>query len=168
MREEIFKIEELINKSGYDTFIKNENIFLIKDGKVTETPIKNINILLHGNVTPKLEDIALLMINNHSEKVKIEEGFYEGAQPISKDKFKELLKESLNKDTSKNEKEEIEKKLDLTDPEIKLLYNKWDNGDCSLVGIVEIYLYQCIKKHKDENGAYYDTDYDQIKLRYGK
>ena len=61
----------------------------------------------------------------------------------------------------------IESLLDLKDEEIKQLYYTWDNGDCSLVGLTEIYLYQCIKKHKQENGAYYDTDYDQIKLRCG-
>lgn len=62
----------------------------------------------------------------------------------------------------------IEKLLDLNDIEIKTLYNSWDKGDCSLVGLVEIYLYQCIKKHKQENGVNYDTDYDIIKLRYGQ
>lgn len=59
----------------------------------------------------------------------------------------------------------IEKLLDFNDMEIKQLYNSWDKGDCSLVGIAELYLYQCIKKHKQENGEYSDTDYDNIKLR---
>ncbi len=67
-----------------------------------------------------------------------------------------------------NEKDTIESLLDLNDDEIKQLYNGWDKGDCSLVGLTEIYLYQCIKKHKQENGAYYDTDYDNIHLRYGQ
>ena len=59
----------------------------------------------------------------------------------------------------------IEKLINLNDDEIKSLYNSWDNGDCSLVGLVEIYLYQCIKIHKEEHGDFYDTDYDNIKLR---
>ena len=67
-----------------------------------------------------------------------------------------------------DEKNTIESLLDLNDDEIKQLYNSWDKGDCSLVGLTEIYLYQCIKKHKKENGAYYDTDYDNIHLRYGQ
>ena len=67
-----------------------------------------------------------------------------------------------------NEKNTIESLLDLNDDEIKQLYNGWDKGDCSLVGLTEIYLYQCIKKHKQENGDYYDTDYDNIHLRYGQ
>jgi hypothetical protein len=62
----------------------------------------------------------------------------------------------------------IENLLDLSDDEIRQLHAKWDKGDCSLVGLVEIYLYQCIKKHKEENGTYYDTDYDSIRLRYGQ
>lgn len=65
------------------------------------------------------------------------------------------------------EKDTIERLLKFDD-EIKQLYNIWDKGDCSLVGLVEIYLYQCIKQHKKENGAYYDTDFDNIHLRYGQ
>lgn len=61
----------------------------------------------------------------------------------------------------------IENLLDLSDDEINGFYGSWDKGDCSLVGLVEIYLYQCIKKHKQENGCNYDTDYDEIYLRYG-
>jgi hypothetical protein len=60
---------------------------------------------------------------------------------------------------------QIDKLIDLEDDEIRSLYNSWDKGDCSLVGIVELYLFQCRKKHKEENGEYYDTDYDQIILR---
>jgi hypothetical protein len=60
----------------------------------------------------------------------------------------------------------IEDLLDFYDSEIKSMYNSWEKGDCFLVGIVEIYLYQCIKHHKQENGVYYNTDYDYIKLRY--
>jgi hypothetical protein len=64
-----------------------------------------------------------------------------------------------------DEKNIILRLLDLNDTEIKQLYNSWDKGDCSLVGLTEIYLYQCIKKHKQETGAYYDTDYNNIHLR---
>ena len=60
----------------------------------------------------------------------------------------------------------IESLLDFNDKEINNLYLKWDKGDCSLIGITEIYLYQCIKKHKEANGEYYDTDIDKIKLRF--
>ena len=38
--------------------------------------------------------------------------------------------------------EVIEGLLDVSDKEIEQLYNSWDKGDCSLVGLVEIYLYQ--------------------------
>jgi len=62
----------------------------------------------------------------------------------------------------------IESLLNLEDGDIKRMYNSWDKGDCSLVGLVEIYLYQCIEKHKYKNGDYYDTDYDNIKLRNNK
>lgn len=66
------------------------------------------------------------------------------------------------------EKNAIESLLDFDDGEIKQLYNTWDKGDCSLVGLAEIFLYQCIKKHKEIRGDYYDTDYDNIHLRYGQ
>lgn len=44
----------------------------------------------------------------------------------------------------------IDELIDQDDPEIKQMYFGWDKGDCSLVGLVELYLYQCIKKHKSE------------------
>ena len=62
----------------------------------------------------------------------------------------------------------IENLIDLADAEIKSLYMRWDKGDCSEVGLCEILLYQIIKEHKLQNGEFYDTDYDIIKLRYGK
>ena len=61
---------------------------------------------------------------------------------------------------------EIEELLDFSIPEIKTHYDCWDRGDCSLIGLIEILLFQEILKHKTENGAYYDTDYDIIHLRY--
>ena len=64
-------------------------------------------------------------------------------------------------------KNKIESMLDFTDDEIKSLYYSWDKGDCSVIGLCEILLYQLIKKHKEEQGIFYDTDYDEIKLRYG-
>ena len=62
-------------------------------------------------------------------------------------------------------REIIEDLINLDDPEIKTIYRRWGKGDCSEVGLIEILLYQVIKEHKQENGEYYDTDYDQIKLR---
>ena len=59
----------------------------------------------------------------------------------------------------------VEKILHLNDPKIKRLYDSWDKGDCSLIGIVEILLYQSIHEHIKENGEYYNHDIDQIKLR---
>jgi len=60
----------------------------------------------------------------------------------------------------------IEKLLDMDDTITKSNYMIWDSGDCSEVGLCEILLDQLIRKHKKDNGEYYDTDYDQIKLRY--
>jgi len=60
----------------------------------------------------------------------------------------------------------IEKLLDMDDTITKSNYMRWDKGDCSEVGLCEILLDQLIRKHKEDNGEYYDTDYDQIKLRY--
>jgi hypothetical protein len=55
--------------------------------------------------------------------------------------------------------------LDLEDEEIKSLYNGWDKGDCSVIGLCEILLHQEMKKHKKENGEWYDRDIYEIKLR---
>ena len=65
-------------------------------------------------------------------------------------------------------RDKIEELLDMDDPITKQNYLGWDKGDCSEVGLCEILLDQLIRKHKEENGEYYDTDYDQIKLRYQK
>jgi len=58
--------------------------------------------------------------------------------------------------------------IDKKDPEILNLWMAWDKGDCSVVGLLEILLHQEIKKHKKENGDYYDRDYDKIALKYGQ
>jgi hypothetical protein len=60
----------------------------------------------------------------------------------------------------------IEELLNMDDPITKEKYLRWDKGDCSEVGLCEILLDQLIRNHKNENGEWYDTDYDQIKLRY--
>jgi hypothetical protein len=65
-----------------------------------------------------------------------------------------------------NRRDVIESLINLNDPAIESLYNRWDKGDCSEVGLCEILLRQIINEHKAENGSFYDTDYDQIKLRY--
>ena len=62
----------------------------------------------------------------------------------------------------------LEELLDMSDPITKSNYMRWDKDDCSEVGLCEILLDQLIRKHKEDNGEYYDTDYDQIKLRYQK
>jgi len=59
----------------------------------------------------------------------------------------------------------VESLLDLSNAEIKQLYNSWDKGDCSLIGLIEILLYQELQEHKRINKEYYNTDYDEIKLR---
>ena len=65
-----------------------------------------------------------------------------------------------------NKRNAIESMLDMDDPITKRNYMSWDKGDCSEVGLCEILLSQLIRQHKQENGYYYETDYDQIKLRY--
>jgi len=65
-------------------------------------------------------------------------------------------------------RDDIERLLDFEDEDVKGFYRSWDKGDCSVVGLIEILLFQEIKKHKASNGPYYDQDYDQIILRYRK
>ena len=62
--------------------------------------------------------------------------------------------------------DKIEELLDMGDTITKQNYMGWDKGDCSEVGLCEILLDQLIRKHKEENGEWYDRDYDEIKLRY--
>jgi hypothetical protein len=147
--EEIYELQELLNSSGYDAIINEKVFHLIKDGRVVETDIKYIENLLTAEKPHHINDIASILTENHKKGINCL-GFNEPPTKIS------------------IEISEIERKLNQSDPEIKSLYNRWDKGDCSLVGIVEIYLYQCIKEHKEKNGSYYDTDYDEITLRYGQ
>jgi hypothetical protein len=65
-----------------------------------------------------------------------------------------------------NRIEKIESLLNMEDPITKRNYMSWDKSDCSEVGLCEILLFQLIREHKQENGEHYDTDYNQIKLRY--
>lgn len=60
----------------------------------------------------------------------------------------------------------IESLLDMEDPITKRNYMSWDKGDCSEVGLCEVLLSQLIRKHKQENGEWYNRDFDAIKLRY--
>lgn len=64
------------------------------------------------------------------------------------------------------EKFQIESLLNMDDPITRQNWMSWDKGDCSKVGLCEILLSQFIREHKQENGVWYNTDYDQIKLRY--
>ena len=66
----------------------------------------------------------------------------------------------------KVKREQIESLLNMEDPTTKQHYMRWDKGDCSEIGLCEILLAQLIREHKQENGKYYDDDFDQIKLRY--
>jgi hypothetical protein len=63
-------------------------------------------------------------------------------------------------------KDKIEELLDMSDPMTKSHYMIWDSSNCSEIRLCEILLDQLIRKHKKDNGEYYDTDYDQIKLSF--
>jgi hypothetical protein len=63
-------------------------------------------------------------------------------------------------------KNHIKSLLNRLDEQTEKDYQKWDKGDCSEIGLCEILLKQLIREHKEHNGEYYDTDYDQIQLRY--
>ena len=84
---------------------------------------------------------------------------------ILEEELKKVREESFKQ---KKMRDKIEELLDMSDPVTKSHYMVWDSGDSSEVGLCEILLDQLIRKHKEDNGEYYDTDYDQIKLRYQK
>lgn len=79
-------------------------------------------------------------------------------------KLREIVKKRFSKIPKRSDI--IESLIDLSDVEIKSDYYSWDKGDCSEIGLCEILLKQLIKCHKVGNGNYYNTDYDNIKLRY--
>jgi len=60
---------------------------------------------------------------------------------------------------------EIEKLLDLNNSYIRNLYNSWDKGDCSTVGLTRILLIQEIFKEikvRDNPIGQYDGQYDDF------
>ena len=65
-----------------------------------------------------------------------------------------------------NRREQLESLLNMEDTITKVNYMRWDKGDCSEIGLCEILLSQLIRLHKQENGEWYDRDFDEIKLRY--
>ena len=65
-----------------------------------------------------------------------------------------------------SKRDQIVSLLNMEDPITKRNYMSWDKKDCSVVGLCEILLAQLIREHKQENGEWYDRDYEQIKLRY--
>ena len=57
---------------------------------------------------------------------------------------------------------EIEKILDMNNPEIHQLWMGWDKGDCTDIGLARILLIQEIKKEIVERGQYYDGQYNEL------
>jgi len=108
------------------------------------------------------------MENKENNEIPAHIRTIDAVEEISRLLREEVDKNILESDTRNRIILHIEYLLNMQDPEIRSLYMSWDKGDCSEVGLCEILLYQLIKKHKEDNGANYDTDYDQIKLRYGK
>ena len=57
---------------------------------------------------------------------------------------------------------DIEMLLDMENDEIRSLYNIWDKGDCSIVGLTRILMIQTIVNEIKKRDAYYDGEYDEI------
>ena len=57
---------------------------------------------------------------------------------------------------------EIEKLLDMKYSTTKRLYMWWDKGDCSLIGLIRIYMIQEIEKEIDIRGEHYDEQYRNV------
>ena len=63
---------------------------------------------------------------------------------------------------------EVTPLINLNDLEIKALYDKWYENDCTIVGLYEILLYQNIREEIAIEGDVYQGEYDNIVLRYGQ
>jgi hypothetical protein len=59
-------------------------------------------------------------------------------------------------------RDQIENLLDLDNSYIKNLYNSWDKGDCSTVGLARLLLIQEITKEIKIRGIHYDGQYDDF------
>lgn len=56
----------------------------------------------------------------------------------------------------------LEENLYLMDNEIWNLYNSWDKGDCSNIGMFKIFFIQMIKSEIETRGQYYQGDFDEL------
>jgi hypothetical protein len=59
-------------------------------------------------------------------------------------------------------RDDIEKLLDLENSYIRNLYNTWDKGDCSTIGLARMLLIQEIHKEIEIRGNQYDGQYDDF------
>ena len=59
-------------------------------------------------------------------------------------------------------RDDVENLLNLENTEIQGLYQSWDKGDCSIIGLARIFLIQEIKKEIKIRGQHYDGQYDEI------
>lgn len=57
---------------------------------------------------------------------------------------------------------EIESLLDMNDPLIVTYYKSWDLGDCSLIGLIKLLLFQEIKNEIKSRGQFYDGEFSNI------
>lgn len=83
----LFNVDEIL-KRGYDCFISENTIFIIKDGFTTQTPLDNTLKLMEVNIieTPSgsveirglnSKEITMLLIDNHKVKKDIGDGVYD-------------------------------------------------------------------------------------------
>ena len=56
----------------------------------------------------------------------------------------------------------IEELLELDNSYIKNLYNSWDKGDCSTIGLARMLLIQEILKEIELRNIHYDGQYDDL------
>lgn len=59
-------------------------------------------------------------------------------------------------------KDDVEKFLNLDINEIQEMYMSWDKGDCSLIGLIRIFMIQEIKKEIKRRGVHYDGQYNEL------
>ena len=97
-KKEIDELINILSEYGYDMFVKDNIITLLKDGYVKTIPLDNTIKLMEDNFFPiPINDIALLLMSNHKTSKEIDSGKYDGLNPMSKQEIHDKLSEIMKK-----------------------------------------------------------------------
>jgi hypothetical protein len=109
---DIDNIIKAVNKHGYNMFVKDNTITILFDGFVKTTPLDNTLKLLYDKRIPmNINDVVILLINQHKTAKEIEEGKYDNIPSMTPEEAHNSLSQIFNSIDKKTNKDDIVKQL---------------------------------------------------------